>query len=210
METRTARRPGQRGKSIEEIVAYAVGHRVRVQILIALRDGDHSTAEIAEMIGEPLNKVANHVRELVDAGSIEVADSRQRRNTVQHLYRAVSTPHYSKVEIEAMTRQERQVTAGLVIQSLFAEVMDGLWAGKMSDDPEVMLIWERLNLDEQGRREASAEQEASWRRLQEIQAESLTRAAESGGETMPYIASVLGFERARRLLPKPSRSADGE
>jgi DNA-binding transcriptional ArsR family regulator len=209
LETRTARRPGQSGKSIEEIVAYAVGHRVRVQILIALRDGDYSTAELAEMIGEPLNKVANHVRELADAGSIEIADSRQRRNTVQHLYRAVSTPHYSKAEIEAMTRHERQVTAGLVIQSLFAEVMDGLWAGKMSDDPEVMLIWERLNLDEQGRRDAAAEQEASWRRLQEIQAESLTRAAEAEGETMPYIAAVLGFERARRQ-PNPSRSADGE
>ena len=45
-----AKRPGQRGKSIEEIVAYAVGHRVRVLILIALRDGDYSPAEIAEII----------------------------------------------------------------------------------------------------------------------------------------------------------------
>jgi DNA-binding transcriptional ArsR family regulator len=170
--TTTARRPGQRGKSIEEIVAYAVSHRVRVQILIALRDGVFSSAEIAEIIEEPLNKVANHVRELVDAGSIEIADSRMRRNTVQHLYRAVRTPLYSKEEVEAMTRHERHVTAGLVIQSLLAEVMAGLWAGKMSDDPDVCLVWERFNLDEQGRREVAAEQEDSWHRLEKIQAES--------------------------------------
>jgi DNA-binding transcriptional ArsR family regulator len=209
MGAAAAKRSGQRGKSIEEVVAYAVGHRVRVKILIALRDGVYSPAEIAEMIGEPLNKVANHMRELVDAGSIEIAESRTRRNTVQHLYRAVKTPHYSKEEIEAMTRHERQITAGLVIQSLLAEVMDALWAGKMSDDPDVMLVWERLNLDEQGRRDAAVEHEESWRKLQKIQAESLTRAAESDEETVPYIASVLGFQRAR-LVPSSPRSADGE
>ena len=149
------------------------------------------------------------MRELADAGSIEIADTRTRRNTVQHLYRAVSMPDYSKEEIEAMTPHERHVTAGLVIQSLLAEVMASLWAEKMSDDPEVMLVWERINLDEQGRREVYEEQEASFRRVQKIQAESLARAAKSGGETAPYIASVLGFERARKP-PMSPRSVDGE
>jgi DNA-binding transcriptional ArsR family regulator len=139
LTTATAKRAGQRGKSIEEVVAYAVSHRTRVQILIVLNQGTYTAGEIADIIEEPLNKVANHIRELVDAGSIEVADSKRRRNTVQYYYRAVRTPYYSKQDIEAMTWQQRQVTAGLVIQSLVAETMAGLWAGKMHDDPGVWL-----------------------------------------------------------------------
>jgi DNA-binding transcriptional ArsR family regulator len=209
MTASATKRTGQSGKSIEEVVAYAVGHRIRVQILILLNEGTYAAGEIADLIGEPLNKVGNHIRELVDAGSIEVAETKQRRNTVQHFYRAVHVPLYSKEEVLAMTPQERQVTAGLIIQSLLAEVMAGLWAGRMSDDPGVCLVWDRLNLDAQGRREVADEQERSWLRLAEIEEESLNRVAASGEGTTSYIASALGFERARKA-PQPPRSADGD
>jgi DNA-binding transcriptional ArsR family regulator len=209
LPTATAKRAGQRGKSIEEVVAYAVSHRTRVQILIVLNQGTYSAGEIADIIKEPLNNVANHIRELVDAGSIEVADTKPRRNTVQHFYRAVRTPYYSKEDVEAMTWQQRQVTAGLVIQSLMAEMMAGLWAGKMNDDPRVWLAWDRFNLDSRGRQEVFDEQEEAWKRLEAIKAKVANRVAESGEKTVPYVVSVLGFERALQA-PKPSHSADGE
>jgi DNA-binding transcriptional ArsR family regulator len=198
MASTSVRRSGQRRKRIEEVVPYAVGHRTRVKILIALRDGDLSPAEVAEIIEEPLNKTANHMRELADAGSIEVASRRMRGNYIQSIYRAAETPNYSKERVEQMTEGERQVTAGLVIQSFLAEVMGGLWDEKMVDDPLVMLSWERIHLDDEGRRELFEEQEESRRRIQEIQARSLGRAARTGEQTSPYIASVFGFERASR------------
>lgn len=206
MATTPVKRPGQRGKSIEEVVAYAVSHRTRVQILIVLNQGLYTAGEIASIIGEPLNKVGNHIRELVDAGSIEIADTRRRRNTQQHYYRAVRTPFYSEGEVEAMTWQQRQVTAGLVIQSLVAEMMAGLWAGNMLDDPRDWMTWDRLNLDAEGRQELYEEQEESWKRLEAIKARAANRVAESGGDTAPYVVSVLGFERALKA-PKPSHSA---
>jgi DNA-binding transcriptional ArsR family regulator len=85
-------RAGQRKKSIEEVVAYAVGHRIRVQILIVLNEGTYAPGEIAQIIDEPLNNVSNHIRELVDAGSIELAETRRVRNTIQHYYRAIEMP----------------------------------------------------------------------------------------------------------------------
>jgi DNA-binding transcriptional ArsR family regulator len=185
-----------------EMVAHAISHRIRVQILIVLNEGIYSPTEVAEIIDEPLNSVANHMRSLADRGSIEIVDTRMRRNAAQHFYRSTQVPEYSKEDVEAMTVFEAQVTAGLVIQTLFAEVMAGLWAGKMSDDPDVCLVWDRLNLDEQGRREVAKEQEDSWHRLVKIEQESLVRATDSGETTISYVTSSLGFRRARKA-PRP-------
>ena len=209
MATQTAKRAGQRGKSIEEVVAYAISHRIRVQILIVLNQGIYTAAEIADIIDEPLNRVANHIRELVDAGSIEIADTQQRRGGFQHYYRAVETPYFSQEEFEEMTWQQRQVTIGLVIQSLVAEVMAALQAGKMVDDPRVWLAWDRFHLDPEGRQEVADEHADHWRRMEAIKARSVNRVAESGEDTRPYVVSVLGFERAL-TAPRASHSANGE
>lgn len=95
-------RPGQRRKTIEEVVPYAISHRTRVHILIVLNEGTFTPGQIAEVIGEPLNNVSNHIRELADAGSIELAKKEQVRNTILHYYRAVEMPFYSDEEIAAM------------------------------------------------------------------------------------------------------------
>jgi DNA-binding transcriptional ArsR family regulator len=202
----TTQRAGQRKKGIEEVVAYAIGHRIRVHILIVLNEGTYTPAEIAEIIDEPLNNVSNHIRELVENGSIEVAKTEQRRNATQHWYRAIEMPYYSDDDIANMTWQERQVTAGLVIQSMMAEVMAGLWAGRMHDDPRVWLSWDWFNLDEQGREDLADEQARSWERIQQIEVEATNRRAKSGEESTSFIATQLGFRRARKA-PVPSRGS---
>lgn len=207
--TAVAKRAGQRKKSVEEMVTYAIGHRIRVLILITLQEGVYSPAEIADIIDEPLNKVSNHVTELAEGGSIEIVDTKMRRNTAQHFYRATQVPIYSREDIGAMTVFERQVTAGLIVQSMMAEVMASLEAGKLSDDPGVCLVWDRLNLDEQGREAVAKEQEESWGRVAKFEEESLLRAAESGEDTIPYVTAALGFERARRA-PRPTYSPSAE
>jgi DNA-binding transcriptional ArsR family regulator len=209
MAAASVKRPGQRKKSIEEVVAYAVGHRIRVHVLLLLNEGTYTAAELAELIGEPLNNVANHVRELLDAGSIELAETKRRRNAIQHYYRAVDTPYFSDEVIAAMTPEQRQVTYGLVIQSMFAEVMAALWAGTIRSDPRTWLAWDWLNLDARGRQDIADEQERSWERMREIEVEALGRTAASGDETSSLIVGQLGFKRARKA-PKPSRSADDE
>ncbi len=203
-------RAGQRKKSIEEVVAYAVGHRVRVHILIVLNEGTYPAGEIAEIIDEPLNNVSNHIRELLDAGSIEHAETKRARNMLQHYYRAVETPHYSDEEVAAMTPEQRQVTAGLAIQSMVAEIMAGLWSGNMQNDPRLWLAWDWFNVDGQGRQEIADEQERSWRRFRDIEVEAINRCAESGEEATSILVSQTGFKRARKGPTPPSRSPDGE
>lgn len=202
LRTKTGR-PGQRKKSIEEVVGYAVSHRIRVHVLIVLNEGTYTAAQIAQIIDEPLNKVANHIRELADAGSIELAKSEQKGNIVQNYYRAVEMPFYSEEEAALMTPEQRQVTAGLVVQSALAEVMAGLWHEKLTD-PRTWLAWNWFNVDEQGRRDISDEQQRSWERMQEIEAEATNRRASSGEDAQSIIVTQFGYERARtghRLPP---------
>jgi DNA-binding transcriptional ArsR family regulator len=196
-------RAGQRGKSIEDVVGYAISHRTRVQILIVLNQGTYCATELSDIIGEPINAVSNHLKELADGGAIEIAETKKRRNFSQHFYRAIKAPSHSKEELIAMHPLERQVTIGLVVQSLLAEIMAALWAGKFSDDPSHCLAWDRLNVDDQGRREITHEQERHWRHLEQIEEESLMRSAHDGGATVPYIVSVLGFERGRKAPVAP-------
>jgi DNA-binding transcriptional ArsR family regulator len=207
--TTRLRRAGQRKKSIEEVVSYAVGHRIRVHILIVLNEGTFTPSQISRIIDEPLNNVSNHIRELLDAGSIELAKTEQVRNTPQHYYRAVEMPYYSDEEVAAMTPEQRQVTAGLAIQSMVAEMMAGLWSGKMQNDPRLWLAWNWFNVDAQGREEIADEQERSWRRIQEIEVEATNRRAKSGEGAVSILVSQTGFERARKGPTPPPPSGDG-
>jgi DNA-binding transcriptional ArsR family regulator len=206
---KTTGRVGQRGKSIEEVVAYAVGHRIRVQALTILSEGVYSPDELARIIGEPTNKVSHHIKELLDAGSIELAKTEQVRNTLQHYYRAVEMPYYSDEEMAAMTSQQRQVTYGLVLQAIMAEAMAAFWAGKMHSDPRVWLTSCWFNVDAQGREEIADEQARSWDRVQEIEAESVNRCARSGENATSVVVAQLGFKRERTgPTPPPSATAD--
>jgi DNA-binding transcriptional ArsR family regulator len=193
-----------RGKSIEQVVAYAVGHRTRVYVLTILNEGVYSPDEIARIIGEPTNNVSHHVRELLEAGSIEVATTKQVRNTTQHYYRAVEMPYYSDEDMAAMTPEQRQVTYGLIMQCMMAEAMAALWGGKMHADPRTWLAWRWFNVDRQGRQDIADEQERFWERMQEIEAESTNRRAVSDEDAESIIVASMGFQRERKSPTPPT------
>lgn len=199
-------RSGQRGKSIEEVVAYALGHRTRVYVLTILNEGTYTPEEIAAIIGEPTNNVGHHIRELLDAGSIELAKTIQVRNATKHFYRAVEMPFFSAEETAAMPPQQRQMIAGLIIQCMTAETMAALWAGKMHSDPRLCLAWRWFNVDDQGRYEIADEQEQSWERIREIEAGATNRCAHSGEDARSIVVAFLGFER-ERTAPRPPADA---
>jgi DNA-binding transcriptional ArsR family regulator len=203
-------RAGQRGKSIEEVVGYALSHRIRVYVLTLLNEGVYTPDQLARLIGEPTNKVSHHVKELLEAGSIELAKVEKVRNADQHYYRAVEMPFYSDELAEEMTPQQRKVTAGLTLQCMIAEAMSAFWAGKLHKDPRVWLAWRWFNVDAQGRQDIADEQQRSWERMQEIEVESTNRRAQSGEEAASIVVADMGFERERSAPRPPATGANAE
>jgi DNA-binding transcriptional ArsR family regulator len=196
------------GRSVEEAVSYAVGHRIRIEVLAALHEGPASANDLAKIVRQPLSKVAHHVEELLASGSIEIARTQQVGNISQNFYCMVRLPFYSNADIAAMTRDERQALAGIILQAATAEALASLWFGKLHSDPRVMLAWNRINLDEKGRDDLAHEQARSWERMMEIEAESTNRRAESGESATTYVITSLGYERSRTEAPAPALSGE--
>jgi hypothetical protein len=167
--------------------------------LAILNEGVRTRGELAELIGVPLDKIKYHIKELLDEGSIEIAYTKPVRNLMQHFYRAVEMPFYTDEEVAAMPPEARQAMAGVALQSIMSEALAAFWAGKMAHDPRLWLSWRRINVDTQGRAETADEQARSWRRIQEIEAESTNRCAKSGERTKSIIVSSLGHLRCRQV-----------
>jgi DNA-binding transcriptional ArsR family regulator len=188
---------------VEEAVSYGVGHRVRIEILAALHEGTASAAELSRILREPLSNLGHHIEQLLKQGSIEVADTRRVGNVTQYIYCTVELPEFTSEEFDALSDDEKQATLAVVLQASTAEAMASLWAGKLVGDPRVMLAWNRINLDRRGRDELAQEQDRSWLRIKEIEAESANRRAESGETGTTYVVTSYGYERSRTEAPAP-------
>jgi DNA-binding transcriptional ArsR family regulator len=184
-------------RSVEEAVSYGVGHRIRIEILCILNEGTHSASELSRLIHQPLTTIGHHIKELVNSRCIELARIEKVRNTDQHFYRAIELPFISDEEAEALPLEVKQEYAALILQTITAEGLGALWAGKMSNDPMVRMMWQWFQLDGQGRQELADEQMESWERIVEIEARSTNRRIQSGEEAVTMIASTMGFERSR-------------
>ncbi len=195
---------GKGDRGIEDAVSYGLGHRIRIEILAALHERPESATGLAKIVRQPLGNIAHHIKELLKDGSIEVAYTVEvDPNLTQNYYRVVKLPEFSDEEIAAMTPEDRQALAALILQASMAEALASLWAGKMIHDPRVMLAWNRINLDKQAREDFADEQAQSWDRVKEIECEAANRMAESGEPGVTYIVTSFGYERNRNSAPDP-------
>jgi len=202
---RGKRKREKQRKRIEEVVQYALSHKFRVEILILLNQASYTAGEVSELTGISMQNVSNHIKRMLQDGSIEVAKIEERRGTNIYWYRAIEIAEYSQEEAEALTEMERQTIAGWVIQSGMAETMAALWKGNLAN-PRTILHWSWYTFDARGRTDMEAENVRHLERVREIECESLNRMAETKEEPTSMIVSLFSFVRARKAPRPPSRS----
>lgn len=200
----------KRSRSFQEAVSYAVGHRIRVEILAALHEReDASASELARIVHQPLSTVTHHVEELLKAGSIEITRTEKVRSVQQHFYAVPGTIYISDEEMMDLPEEEREDVCRMVLQAMTAEALTAFWGGKLTSDPRVCLLWHWFNLDQQGREEIADEQIRAWRRFCEIEAQSAARREETGADVVTVMVAMLGFERCRTAPGPPGRRDPG-
>lgn len=199
-----------RDRTLEETQAFAVGHHIRIEALTIFNERVASPKEVAELTGASLSKAGYHVKELLDAGCIELVKIEPRGGSAEHFYRAVRRPELSDEEWEMLPDTTRRKLVAAVFRNLIAEGLSAIHAGKMSADRLMRLSWKSMNLDAQGRQEAADEQRESLDRLRRIETASNNRMIESGEKGVSTIIAVVGFNRSRNVQPASDSGLPGE
>jgi DNA-binding transcriptional ArsR family regulator len=205
----TSAKAGKRGREIQDAVSYAVGHRIRVEILTALHEkGSASAIELSRVVRQPLSTVTHHVGELLKSGSIRIERTEKVRSVDQRFYCLLNPVYVSDEDLAALSEEERQEIFRSILQSMMAEALASFWAGKFNADPRHFVSWAWFNVDAEGREQIAEEQDRSWRRIDEIEEEAAARCAESGESPFSVLVSSLGVERARTAPGPPPRPAE--
>lgn len=75
--------------SIDQRLAKALSSPLRARALTLIAEGVASPKAIADELGLDVRGVAYHVRVLRKLGCIELAETKQRRGAIEHIYRVV-------------------------------------------------------------------------------------------------------------------------
>jgi hypothetical protein len=162
---------------VEQIVAKAFAHPLRVQILIILNERVASPNLLSQELDQSLNLVAYHVRVLEKYDCIELVDTKQRRGATEHFYRATRRQFLSDSEWARMPESLRPGLAGAMLKSVFDDIEDASKAGSLDEVEDLHLSRTPMVVDKQGWDDVSAVLKTTLERVLEIQAEASARIA---------------------------------
>lgn len=166
---------------VEQIVAKAFAHPLRVQILIILNERVASPNLLAQELDQSLNLVAYHVRVLEKYDCIELVDTKQRRGATEHFYRATRRQFLSDSEWSRMPEVLRPAVAGAILQSIFGDIEEAVRSGTMNELDDVHVSRTPMIVDKRGWEDTAKLLEQTLNQLLEIQSQSSERLA-SGDE----------------------------
>ena len=82
-------------------------HPVRMQILQALVTRPMNTQELAVALdGVPKSSIYRHMKELLDGGMVEVAETRPVKGTLEKYYRLGQAPHLGQADLAGFSRED--------------------------------------------------------------------------------------------------------
>ncbi|HET9152903.1 MAG TPA: helix-turn-helix domain-containing protein [Solirubrobacterales bacterium] len=179
---------------VEQIVAKAFAHPLRVQILIILNEKVASPNMLAQTLDESLNLVAYHVRVLEKYDCIELVDTKQRRGATEHFYRATRRQLLTDDQWAQMPASLRPGMAAAVLKSIFEDIEAASKAGTLEEVDELHISRTPMVLDGKGWSEVAGLLNGTLDRLIEIQAESNSRLGENEEEGTLSRVHLLHFK----------------
>jgi DNA-binding transcriptional ArsR family regulator len=181
-------------EGVEQIVAKAFAHPLRVQILIILNERVASPNLLAQELDQSLNLVAYHVRVLEKYDCIELVDTKQRRGATEHFYRATRRQFLTDSEWSQMPAVLRPGLSGAMLKALFEDVEEAVSEGTFDQLEDRHLSRTPMVVDARGWSEVAGLLSSTLDRLLEIQAESSARLAAGGEPAIPSKVEILHFK----------------
>lgn len=196
----------ENSQSVEQLVAKAFAHPLRIQILIILNERAASPNQLSQELGRSLNLIAYHVRVLEKYGCARLVDTKQRRGATEHFYRATRHQLLSDSEWARMPEALRPGLSAAMLKSVFADVDEAVAAGTFDADTDRHLSRTPLNLDRRGWEETVALLTETLERVLTIQATASERLAASGEDPIHSKVEILHFRSPRKSGERPALS----
>ncbi|MGN6201381.1 MAG: ArsR/SmtB family transcription factor [Solirubrobacterales bacterium] len=179
---------------VEQIVAKAFAHPLRVQILIILNEKIASPNMLAQQLDESLNLVAYHVRVLEKYDCIELVDTKQRRGATEHFYRATRRQLLTDDQWAQMPASLRPGMATAVLKSIFEDIEAASKAGTLEEVDDIHITRLPMVLDKAGWDEVATLLKGTYDQLMEIQTAATARVADSSEDGMLAKVHLLHFK----------------
>jgi DNA-binding transcriptional ArsR family regulator len=183
---------------LDERLAKALSHRLRVQILQRLTEhGAASPSELADALEEPLGNVSYHVRVLRELDCLQLVRTEPRRGALEHFYRATVSPWLSDEQFARLPVAIRHKT----VAGTLAEILDA--AAEASerggfDAPEAHVSRVVLAIDEASGADIAALLNETREAALRINAASAARQAELGAGAPPPVETELALIHLRQ------------
>lgn len=180
--------------SAENVLAKALRHPLRVEILAILDNRTASPAELSLELNQPLGNVAYHVKELVKFRCAELVNTRPARGAIEHFYRAIRRPYFHDADWEALPVGARQGISSSIVQMVVKDVAQSFDAAAFDRREDRHLSRTPLVLDSEAWGEMNAMLNEMVERALDLQAQAASRMAASREKGLTARLVLMGFE----------------
>jgi hypothetical protein len=191
--------------SVSPVLAHALSHPVRVQLLECLSVETASPNMLAKTLGIPLGDAAYHLKRVLDreCGLVEVVKRRKRRGAIETLYRVDRDAFRQLVDWDSMPPVLEEALKGSSLRAFLNVLSAALREGNL-DAERATLCWQPVAIDDPGWIEVQRVLSRAEVEIRKALAESTSRLA---SESAP-VHGIVGIA-AVEVIPGSRDEANG-
>lgn len=133
---------------LDERLAKAMAHGLRINIMAVARWREISPSEYARESGVPLNRVSYHFRKLVEYGALELMRTEPVRGGTKHYYTGTRQAIFAGTGWEQLPKSIQDGVAGAALQDFTKVAVRALEGGTFSARDDSYLTWDALAYDD--------------------------------------------------------------
>jgi DNA-binding transcriptional ArsR family regulator len=188
--------PGFSHRFLDERLAKALSHRLRVQILQRLEEaGEASPKELAQALGEPVGNVSYHVRILRELDCVELVRTEPRRGALAHFYRATVSAWLDDEQWAGLPAAFRREALSRTLSEIVEQAATASREGGF-DGPEAHVSRVEFTVDPKGLAQITALLDKTLEAVRRIAAAS-NRGRAKSGRTSAMIATEVAVMHLR-------------
>jgi hypothetical protein len=183
----------------------AIGHPLRIEIMVEVDRAPMSPAEFAVRTGGDLSKIAYHFRILRECGCLVEVATRQRRGATEHIYEVTQQALFDVETFSELPAPLRGGISAATLTTFMERAAEALEGDTLDSHESRQLAWAPLKLDEEGFANVMEMIEDLFVRFRDEHVAAAERMEASGEEPIHTTVGVAGFES-----PAPKRDHELE